>query len=186
MTSPAELQRSTPRPVSLTSQGWKSMLRRCVYPTCLIGAGVIRGFLPISGASSLSASAASSAVAYGMPLWLAWGWRACLWLLLAAIIGLVRFRRQSHLLRYGRPAVAIVKGVNTPWWYNFRGGNRRTRWRRIQCEVRLLNGRVSTLNLDIRNEIPEEGTEVIVVYDRDQPERAILYPQQVVQIDLER
>jgi hypothetical protein len=175
MIIPRELQRSAPREISLTALGWKSMLSRCVYPALVISAGVL---------AANSTWVHASATAHNTPLWLAWGWRAGLSLLLAAAVGFARFRQQSHLLRYGRATVARVKGEKTPLWYNLRkSGGRRTRWRRMQCEFRLLNGRVCPITVDTQGKVPDKDAEVIVVYDPDQPEKAMLYPARMLRID---
>jgi hypothetical protein len=94
-------------------------------------------------------------------------------ILIGAAIGWLRYRRQAHLLMYGRAAIASVTGFDRRlWMVIFRRRNR------VKCEFRLLNGSFCTAEVEIppRGSTPDIDSELVIVYDRDQPKRAVLYP----------
>jgi len=182
MTIPAELQRSAPRPVSLTSEGRATLLYRGVVFALLL---TRTWFLAAGGHSSQVRG--TGWILSDFPVWLL--------LLIATAVSLWSTPRRMILLRDGRAAVARItgvartwipgsKGMSLPWWCRSRRW--RGRMRRVQCEYTLLNGSVckTTIKIwvDAGTAVPAAGTEVTLLYDRDEPTRAVIYPQPLLKV----
>ena len=169
MTIPDELRRSAPRDVSLTRAGWKAILLPGAMAVCLAMGIQARHFDHYKGAFFVL------------------GWATPFWnsplelgiVLVGAAIGWWRYRRQSSLLIHGRATVVSVTDFE-----------RRLRlvahWRgnRLHCEFRLLNGSVCRTTVDIppRDEVPDRDEEIVIVYDPDEPKKAMLYPTQMLTV----
>jgi Protein of unknown function (DUF3592) len=95
---------------------------------------------------------------------------------LAAFGVALLLRRQSYLLAYGRPAVAVVTKVEK------RRSDHGTRWR-VHYEWRLLSGGRRAGRYDHgKKKPPDVGTPIPIVYDRDQPSRCSRYPLSLVTV----
>jgi len=170
MTIPEELQRSTPRPVSLTAAGWTAIRTYGLKAATIIA---------VAAWLYLRAGPAERGVSLrGL------GWNFGVGLIFAVAVTWMTIRRQSRLLMYGRAAVARVTGDVTPWWQRLRIRSRYTN--RLQCEFRLLNGGTCRTTVygrfDRRDKAPGENAEIIVVYDPDEPEKAAFYPPRLLKV----
>jgi hypothetical protein len=96
--------------------------------------------------------------------------------LLAAFLLMQLIRRQSHLLTYGRPAMAVVTKVEK------KRSDKGTYWR-VHYEWTLLSAakRSGRYNHG-RKQPPVVGQEIPIVYDRDEPARNGRYPLSFVAI----
>ncbi len=168
MTIPAELKRSTPRAVSLTRAGWKAIL----WPSLTAVLIVVGMQAPRQehGTGVLSLTSAY----WNHPL------LSLSMIFLGASIGWMRYRRQTTLLMYGRAAVASVTDFERRFWLVLlRRGNR------FQCEFRVMNGSLcrTTFYVPHRGRIPDIGAELVILYDRDEPKKAMLYPSRMLKIE---
>ena len=83
-------------------------------------------------------------------------------------------RRQSYLLMYGRPAIAVVTKVEK------KRSDKGTYWR-VHYEWTLLSGAKRRGRYKHgKKEPPAVGTTIPIVYDRDQPARNSRYPLSLV------
>ncbi len=98
--------------------------------------------------------------------------------LLMVSIAVSNFRRRLRLLANGQATIARSTGVSRT--LSDRGG-RRYRW---QVEFRDLGSIACTATFETRREAPPANTEIVIVYDTNQPKRAMLYPDRMVQISL--
>jgi hypothetical protein len=80
---------------------------------------------------------------------------------------------------YGRPALARITGEITPWWYRF---YRKRGMRRLQCEFRLLSGGICKTTVQTRGKIAAPDSEIVILYDSDRPEKAMLYPDRLLKV----
>jgi len=92
-----------------------------------------------------------------------------------AAFGIVfAIRRQSHLVTYGRPALALVTKVEK------RSSDKSTYWR-VHYEWTLLSGGKHQGKYSHgKKNPPAVGTSMPIVYDRDQPTRHSKYPLSMV------
>ena len=85
-------------------------------------------------------------------------------------------KRQSALLTYGRPALAVIRTVEK------RRSDKGTHWR-VHYEWTLLSGATRTGRYtDNRKQPPPVGSVIPIVYDRDQPQRNNRYPMSFVSV----
>lgn len=181
MTLPDELQRAVPRPVTLTAVGRRTLVGRCVKFVFIVAlllwtTGTPTAHPPVSSAAAGTAAYSSWWPATGR------GWGAAEAFLIGAVVGIVSYRRQWRLLATGRATIATVIADVTPKWYVFRGGRRHQTMRRLQCEFRLLNGRVLRTTVTTRDPAPKADSEIVLLYDRDEPERTLYYPARMLTI----
>jgi hypothetical protein len=93
---------------------------------------------------------------------------------LSALAMMLLVRRQSNLLTYGRPAVAVVTKVEK------KRTDKGTVWR-VHYEWTLLSGAKRRGRYKHgKKEPPAVGTTIPIVYDRDQPARNSRYPLSLV------
>ena len=162
MTIPRELQRSTPRQVSLTFPGKAAIVSFCLLLAAFIAeivwvyphAGNDRGLPGMVGAIGV-------------------------YILFAIAINLWSIPRQMRLLSCGRAAVAHTTGE----FRRVKFTGRRIRRYRLRCEFTLLNGALSRTTVEVRGQVPAANTEIVIVYDPDQPENAMLYPARILKVD---
>jgi hypothetical protein len=94
---------------------------------------------------------------------------------LAALSLILLVRRQLNLLSYGRPAVAVVIRVDKkrsdhgPYW-------------RVQYEWTLLSGATRRGSYTVRRTPPDVGSEIVILYERDNPSRSSKYPLSLVRL----
>lgn len=81
-------------------------------------------------------------------------------------------RREAALLIHGRPALGRV--IDAKRTHKGGGHGAQTQYR-LTVEYRLLSGALQTARFDRRKEIAV-GSSVVVVYDRENPQRSHLYP----------
>ena len=167
MTIPSELKRSTPRAVALIWAGWRAIL----WPG-LVAVLIVAGM-----------QAQQTKHATGVLFVLGWWYRnprlALGMILFGAALGWPRYRRQTRPLMYGRAAVASVTGYEKPS-YQF------MRRLRVKFEFRLLSGSFRTAWANPQGaEIPDLGGEIVIVYDLDEPKRAMMYPSRTLKVDSE-
>jgi hypothetical protein len=157
---PQELLRSTPRHVALTATG-KAVTWIAV---CLLAAGLVTS-------ATLLALARRGDARYGpgnVPLWVS---PLVFLSLVSGGVGLlVSVRRQTHLLSYGRATVASV----TTWRKAGKGA------RRVGFRYDVLSGATHTSSVEIQKNAPPPGSEMIVLYDPDNPRRRGRYPLELV------
>ncbi len=85
-------------------------------------------------------------------------------------------RRQSALLAEGRPALArVLKST--------RLGGKRGSHNRVEMEFKLLSGAIRTGRLDMRRS-PATGSNIVILYDPEQPKRLMSYPSPLVRLDI--
>jgi len=85
-------------------------------------------------------------------------------------------RRQMSLLSNGRPAIARVTGSR-----RIKGGTHGKRdVQRVAYEFRLLSGAVRTGRFETPRAAPQTGSEIVVLYDPDNPKRSRKYPLSLV------
>jgi hypothetical protein len=168
MTIPAELKRSTPRDVSLTMAGWKAILLPTLTAVLIIVGMQTPRQEHVTGALSILAGV------YGNRSVLSLGI-----ILLGAVIGWARYRRQANLMMYGRAAVASVTDFERRYWLVLL-----RRRNSFQCEFRLMNGSLCTTTLHVprRGKIPGIGEELVILYNRDEPKKVMLYPARMLNI----
>ena len=94
---------------------------------------------------------------------------------LVALCLMLLVKRQSNLLTYGRPALAIVRKVEK------KKSDKGAYWR-VQYEWTLLSGATRTGQYTQHKSPPEVGATIPIVYDRDQPSRSRKYPLSLVTI----
>jgi hypothetical protein len=154
MTIPNELQRSTPRPVSLSRKGWAIVLSSFLY-------------LAVLTAICLQKYTQPGRDPFGPAIGVAM-------IVLATVANFARLRRQQRILMYGRAALARITEDATPGWFRLRRA--RTRPRRLACEFPLLGGGTCKTTVETRNYNPGPSNEIVIVYDPDEPRKAVLYP----------
>jgi hypothetical protein len=179
MTIPAELKRSTPRPVSLSAAGWKA-IRTYGLKAAVVAA--VGAYIWISGGAGIY-----SAADMGSLMVLRAG-AGCL--VLAVAIGRLGIRRQSQLLRYGRAAIARVTLDVTPHgltrygltrcWQRLRYGSGGAH--RLRCEFRMMDGGTGTATVETGGRNIAADAEIVILYDPDQPESAVMYPVRMLKI----
>jgi hypothetical protein len=91
----------------------------------------------------------------------------------AGVSLLIAIRRQMALLSYGRPAVARVTDTR-------KVGHGEHRRYRMSYEHILLSGAKKSGSLDMRKKPPAPGSEIIILYDPDNPNRRARYPLSLV------
>jgi hypothetical protein len=149
---PPALLRSTPRPVRLNGPG----IAAAIGVGALAAVG-LWGALAIDGRGVALAVGGASVV------------------LALCVIRLIR--RQWSLLEYGRPAVAIVTGVNK------KRSDNGTYWL-VHFEWTLMSGAKRQGRYSHRKKPPPvPGAQVTIVYDRDQPQRNRKYPFALVKLE---
>ena len=152
-TLPSELAGAIPRDVQLSP-----------------GGRVVAALATALGLAALIAAIALS-IPRGVPLWAIPLIPASL---LVAVAGIVRgLRRSWMLLSEGRAAQARV--VNQK---KVRRDNRTAY--QITCEFRDLSGAIHTMRYDVMKAPPSLGSEMTVVYHRDDPRRHAVYPFRLV------
>jgi hypothetical protein len=93
---------------------------------------------------------------------------------LSALTMVMLIRRQSNLLTYGRPAIAVVTKLEK------KRSDKGTYWR-VHYEWTLLSGAKRRGHYRHGNKnVPPVGTTIPIVYDRDQPARNSTYPLSLV------
>jgi len=165
MTIPDELRRGAPRHVIPTTQGWKRIAAFCVNIVLVIAVTSFR-------------------VTDSTPRWTGWALRSVILLLVAIIASESRIRRQHRILINGRVTVARMTGDSTPWWW--RSVYRRPPMRRLECEFPLLSGGLCRTTVETYGKAPAMNSEMIVVYDPDDPEEAVLYPSLLLKVAVRR
>lgn len=168
MTIPEELKRSAPRDVSLTLAGWKAILWPSLTAVLIIVGMQAPRTKHGTGVLFLMSSY------WNHPL------LSLSMIFLGASIGWMRYRRQADPMMYGRAAVASVTDLEKRFWLVLlRRGNR------FQCEFRVMNGSLcrTTLHVPHRGKIPDIGTELVILYGRDEPKKAMLYPTRMLKIE---
>ena len=160
MTMPDELRRSTPRPVSLNPIGKVAMLSFVLLVASFI-------------AEIAWVSANSGAGGGGLPKAVG---SAGVCLLIALAMSLWKVPRQMHLLACGRWTVARTTGKFR------RVGPTGLRRYRVKCEFTTLSGGRMEATVESRSALPA-GTEISIVYDPDEPKKAMLYPARLVGIE---
>jgi hypothetical protein len=88
-------------------------------------------------------------------------------LALSGLIAVI-IRREFALLSYGRSAIATVTGSK-------KVHHQHGHVHRVSFEFPLLNGSTRKGSLDLRRSL-EPGTELVILYDPDQPKRVARYP----------
>jgi hypothetical protein len=96
---------------------------------------------------------------------------------MGAFAMLWRLRRETSLLTEGRPALARVTAIK-----RVRRGNHSTR--RVWLQYQLLDGAIQEGHADRRWQTPAVGATVVVLYDRDRPDRVAIYPLRFVRVQL--
>ena len=91
----------------------------------------------------------------------------------AGLVLLIGIRRQMALLSYGRPALALVTGAR-------KVGHGEHRRYRLSYTYGLLSGATQTGSLEMRKKPPAAGSEIIILYDPDNPKRRARYPMSLV------
>lgn len=161
MTIPDELKRSTPRSVAFTGSGKASVL----FLVLLLPAVI----------AEIAWEYAHPGARHGL-LQAVGLFGACF---LFAIAGnLWRVSRQMHLLSYGRGAVARTTGE----FRRVRFTSRHIRRYRLQCEFTLLNGGAVKTTVEARPPLPVANTEIVIVYDPDEPKKAMLHPARMLTV----
>lgn len=159
MTIPNELKRTGPRDVSLTLVGKAAVLGAVVVPF----AGLVWAIL------SYRAVETRLAVAF----------------LFVAINFLVnigfftwRLSRDHRLLSTGRAAIATTAAGSKRKWF---GGHRHRRYQ-LQCEFAPPGGAKLAAKLRTRHPVAPMS-EIVILYDPDEPTNAILYPSRLLKIE---
>ncbi len=86
---------------------------------------------------------------------------------------IVVIRRQSNLLTYGRPALAVIRKVEK---------KRSDEGWRVHYEWTLLSGATRTGRYSQGKNPPVVGTTIPILYDRDEPSRNSRYPLSLVRV----
>ena len=95
---------------------------------------------------------------------------------IAAVLLVLRLKRQSNLLTYGRPALAVIRKVEK------KKSDKGSYWR-VQYEWTLLSGATRQGHYTTHGKNPPEvGATIPIVYDRDEPMRSGKYPLSLVTI----
>jgi hypothetical protein len=93
-----------------------------------------------------------------------------------ALVLVARIRRQSALLRDGRPAMATITSVKK------RISDQDKHWR-VEYQWTLLSGATRTARYNHhKRRVPEIGSLIPIVYDRDDPKRCRKYPMSLVAV----
>ncbi len=120
----------------------------------------------------------------GVPFWVAGVAPISMWFVPLLIVrGL---RKERKLLAEGRPALARVTGVKQIHAHRGVHGIPGTPQRggyRINYEFRDLSGAVHAGRANMAQNVPPEGSPLVIVYDIDEPRRSAPYPFQCVRID---
>jgi Protein of unknown function (DUF3592) len=87
----------------------------------------------------------------------------------------VKVRRQRELLAEGRPALAEVKRIK-----RIQTGNHKMQ--RAFIGFTLLNGSVHEGRIDFQRRVPQLGSTILILYDREDPRRLIRYPVSLVRL----
>ncbi len=161
MTVPTELKRSAPRPVSLTFWG-----KAAVSSFCLLLTAFIAEIAWVSAHQNKDRGLPGAVGALGI------------YLLIALAINLWKIPRQMRLLSHGRAAVASITGKFTR--VKFTGRN--IRRYRLECEFTSLSGARSKTTVVTGNWLPA-NTEIVIVYDPDEPNKAAIYPTRLLKIE---
>ena len=202
MTIPDELRRSAPRSVSLTATGWKAALGFCFLPVLVLVIGAWLELGPVRSADKPTISGPvspfspegidyrrsqlSRTTAGGPPTWLQP--HVSGWALLFTAISLWRIRKERRLLVHGRAVIArTTTGAvarTKPFWPWNRSTRQRVQW--LWCEFPLFSGgvcraQVNTWN-DPRLRTTEANTEMVLLYDPDEPKKAMLYPTRLLKV----
>jgi hypothetical protein len=156
MTIPDELKRSTPRSVALTRSGKTTVLFFVLLLPAVIAEGAWEYAHPGAPRSLLQTAGVIG-----------------LCFLFAIAGNLWRVSRQMRLLSYGRGAVARTTGEFRRVRFTSRHTIRRYR---LQCEFTLLNGATCKTMVESGPNLPGANTEIVIVYDPDEPKKAMLYP----------
>jgi hypothetical protein len=159
MTIPDELRRSTPRPVSLTPLG-KAAVTAFVLLIALFLAEI--AWVQTHGDAGHGLPRAAGGVG--------------IYLLILLAVYLRRLPRQWRLLVSGRWAVARTTGELK------RVGPTAMRRYRLKCEFSLLSGGRTKATIEARRALPA-NTEVAIVYDPDEPGKAMVYPTKLLKIE---
>jgi hypothetical protein len=112
----------------------------------------------------------------GAPLWVAP--LISLAALLAAVLIALGVRRQRLMLEEGRAALARVTRVKK------RAERNRRSYYRVEYEFTLLSGAVRQGRAENARQAPEAGSMVVILYDRERPEKSALYPLSLVRVDV--
>jgi hypothetical protein len=149
MTIPNALRRSPPRETGLTRQGW----------------------VAVAGAVSLLALGAGAGVwaAARPPQFPVWFLPATgLALAVCGMLPILVIRRQARLLSTGRATLGRVAHVNAV-------KHQHGQIYATTVEFHLLDGATRTARFN-RSKAPEIGSELVLVYDPDDPGRRAIYP----------
>ena len=154
MTIPPELLRSAPREVSISRQGRAVAAFAVGFVLLLIwlvwqdqtSAHPRKDMLPVSAI-------------------------AVVYFVIGSLVKLYMVRREMGLLSNGRAVVATIQSPPKRLW--LRDAKRPVY--RVQCRFTTRSGGERSVTIKTRLHIAE-GTEVVIVYDPDQTERAVLYP----------
>lgn len=84
-------------------------------------------------------------------------------------------RRQRELLTEGRPVLAEVKRIK-----RVQTGNHKTQ--QAFVEFALLNGAVREGRIDFRRRVPQLGSTILILYDKENPRRLVRYPASLVRL----
>jgi len=161
MTIPAELKRSAPRPVSLTFWGKTAV--------------VCFGLLLVAFIAEIEWVYARGANGGGIPGALG---AIGIYLLIALAISLWRIPRHMRLLSLGRGAIARTTGE----FRRVKLTGRQIRRYRLECEFTSLSGARSKTTVVTSHWLPA-NSEIVIVYDPDEPNRAAIYPTRMLTID---
>lgn len=161
MTIPAELKRSTPRPVALTPWGKAAVLSFGLLAVAFIAETAwfclhgdrSSGFLRVAGGFGL-------------------------YFLLALSIKLWEIPRQMRLLSGGRAVVARTTGE----YKRVKFTGRNIRRYRLECDFTFLSGARSKTTVVTGQWLPG-NTEIVILYDPDNPAKAVMYPARMLKID---
>lgn len=153
MTIPPELLRSRPRSVELTQSGAAKLAFSSIVGVAVI---VSHGL----GAANHQQEIVSYIVT-GLPF--------------GAVFAIARLRRQVRLLANGRPTIARIIADETRW-------KPRIYTRRLRCDYQTISGATRTTLVTTTSRTLAVGNETILLYDPDEPEKAILYPAELFTI----
>ena len=108
-----------------------------------------------------------------MPFWLVPSVPAVL--LFVAAVAWRALRSQRHLLESGRPVVASVTGSK-------KQTHQHGSYFKVSYEFRLMSGSSRHGSYSVQKDPPGPGTPVVVLYDREHPERNRKYPTSLVRL----
>jgi hypothetical protein len=160
MTVPIELQRSTPRPVALTFWGKAAALSFCLLLVAFIAE---TGWIHTNWNHEGSLRVADALGIY---------------LLIALAINLWKLPRHMRLLSGGRAALARTTGD----YKRVKFTGRQIRRYRLECQFTAPNGTRSKTTVVTNKWLPA-NTEVVIVYDPDEPKKAAIYPTRMLKIE---